>query len=243
VRLKINLFCWEENQMVARQIIGGIRGFGLQFAIGLMLLMLPMQAKAGVIDVGVTGKVGTTGLGADVTVPLISNLLNLRGGYNFINLRPSTTQGDIKYKGDVNLESVPILLDIHPFNGGFRITGGVYFNKNEMDLSSVVDASTVGLGGSPVANVTLNANVGWSKEFAPYLGIGWGNAADADSTFPIGFSLDIGAFYQGSPDVVLTESTNTVTAEDLAAEAAQIESDLNDFKFFPVITVGIHFQF
>jgi len=229
--------------MVARQIIGGIRGFGLQFAIGLMLFMLPMQAQAGVIDVGVTGKVGTTGLGADVTVPLISNLLNLRGGYNFINLRPSTTQGDIKYKGDVNLESVPILLDIHPFNGGFRVTGGVYFNKNEMDLSSVVDASTVGLGGSPVSNVTLNANVGWSKEFAPYLGIGWGNAADTDSTFPIGFSLDIGAFYQGSPDVVLTESTNTVTAADLAAEAAQLEEDLSDLKFFPVITVGIHFQF
>ena len=228
--------------MVARQIVGGIRGFGLQFAIGLMLLMLPMQAKAGVIDIGVTGKVGTTGLGADVTVPLISNLLNLRGGYNFTELRPSTTQGDIKYKADMNLESVPILLDLHPFNGGFRITGGVYFNKNEIDLSSTVDASTVGLGGS-LGTANLNANVSWSKDFAPYLGIGWGNAADTDSTFPIGFSLDIGAFYQGSPDVVLTESTNTVTAADLAAEAAQLEEDLSDLKFFPVITVGIHFQF
>jgi hypothetical protein len=207
-----------------------------------MLFMLPMQAQAGVIDVGVTGKVGTTGLGADVTVPLISNLLNLRGGYNFTELRPSTTQGDIKYKADMNLESVPILLDLHPFNGGFRITGGVYFNKNEIDLSSTVDASTVGLGGS-LGTANLNANVSWSKDFAPYLGIGWGNAADADSTFPIGFSLDIGAFYQGSPDVVLTESTGSVNPADLAAEQAQLEEDLSDLKFFPVITVGIHFQF
>jgi len=229
--------------MVARQTIGGTRRLGLQFAIGMLLLILPMQAQAGVVGVGVTGKAGSTGLGADLTVPLVPDLLNLRGGYNFGELRPSTTQGDIKYKGDVNLESVPILLDLHPFSGGFRITGGVYFNKNEMDLSSVVDASTIGLGGSGFGSATVNANVGWSKDFAPYLGIGWGNAADTDSTFPIGFSLDIGAFYQGSPDVILTESTGTVSAADIAAEAAQIESDLSDFKFFPVITVGIHISF
>jgi len=229
--------------MVARQTNRGTRRLGLQFAIGMLLLILPMQAQAGVVGVGVTGKVGTTGLGADLTVPLVSNWLNLRGGYNFGELRPSITTAGINYKSDVNIESIPILLDLHPFHGNFRITGGVYFNKNEMDLSSVVDASTVGLGGSPAANVTLNANVGWSKEFAPYLGIGWGNAADTDSTFPIGFSLDIGAFYQGSPDVVLTESSGTVTAADLAAEAAQIEEDLSDYKFFPVITVGIHISF
>ena len=226
--------------MVARQTIGGTRRLGLQFAIGMLLLILPMQAQAGV---GVTGKVGTTGLGVDVTVPLVPNLLNLRGGYSFGELRPSTTQGGINYKGDVNLESVPILLDIHPFSGGFRITGGVFYNRNEMDLSSIVDASTIGLGGSGLGTATVNANVGWSKDFAPYLGIGWGNAADTDSSFPIGFSLDIGAFYQGSPDVLLTESTGTVSAADIAAEQAQIESDLSEFKFFPVVTVGIHISF
>jgi hypothetical protein len=89
----------------------------------------------------------------------------------------------------------------------------------------------------------LNANVDWSEEFAPYLGIGWGNAADGDAVLPVGFSLDIGAFYQGSPDVILTESTGTVSAPDIAAEQAQIEEDLSELKFFPVITVGIHIQF
>jgi hypothetical protein len=204
-----------------------------------------MQAQAAVIGIGVTGKVGTTGLGADLTVPLISNWLNLRGGYNIGELRPSVTEAGIKYKADVNLESVPILLDLHPFHGGFRITGGVYFNKNDMDLSSFVDASEVGLGAG-VGTANLNANVSWSKDFAPYLGIGWGNAADdntLDLPIAVGFSLDIGAFYQGSPDVVLTESTGSVSAADLAIEAAQIEEDLSDFKFFPVITVGIHVRF
>ena len=232
--------------MVARQSIGRTRRVGLQLAIGMMLLILPMQAQAAVIGVGVTGKVGTTGLGGDVTVPLVSNWLNLRGGYNFGELRPSTTQGGIAYKGDVHLESVPILLDIHPFHGGFRITGGVFYNRNEIDLSSVVDASTIGLSGLGVGTATVNANVGWSEEFAPYLGIGWGNAADdntLDLPIAVGFSLDIGAFYQGSPDVLLTESTGTVSVADLAIEAAQIEEDMSDLKFFPVITVGIHIRF
>lgn len=229
--------------MVVRQAIGGTRRLGFQLVIGMMLLILPIQAQAGVVDIGVTGKVGTTGLGADVTVPLVSNLLNLRSGYNFGELRPSTTQGDIKYKGDVHLESVPILLDLHPFNGGFRITGGVYYNKNDIDLSSVVAPGTV-IGGVAVGGTALlNANVSWSEEFAPYLGIGWGNAADGDSVLPIGFSLDIGAFYQGSPDVILTDSSGLVLPADLAIEQAQIEEDLSDFKFFPVITVGIHIQF
>ncbi len=231
--------------MVVRQTIGEIRKCGLQLVIGMLLLILPIQAQAGVVGIGVTGKVGTTGLGADVTVPLVSNWLNLRAGYNFGELSPSITQAGIKYKADFNFESVPILLDLHPFHGGFRITGGVYFNKNDMDLSSTVDASTVGLG-LGVGTATLNANVSWSKEFAPYLGIGWGNAADdntLDLPIAVGFSLDIGAFYQGSPDVFLTDSSGLVPAADLAIEAAQLEDDLSGFKFYPVITVGIHIRF
>ncbi len=228
--------------MAARQTIGGIRRRGLQFVIGMMLLLSPLQAQA---VVGVTAKVGTTGLGADLTVPLISNWLNLRTGYNFGEIRPSTTQAGINYKSDVHLESVPLLLDLHPFHGGFRITGGVYYNKNEADLFSTVDASDVGLG-MGIGTTTLNAHVSWSNEFAPYLGIGWGNAADdntLDLPIAIGFSLDIGAFYQGSPDVLLTESAGLVPPIDLAIEQQNLEDSLSDFKFYPVITVGIHIRF
>ena len=231
--------------MMVRQPIGRIRRCGLQLVIGLALLILPVQAQAAVLGIGVTAKGGTTGLGGDLTVPLVSNWLNLRAGYNFGEIRPSTTYSGIKYKADVNFESVPILLDLHPFHGGFRITGGVFYNKNEMDLSSTVNAADVGLGlGAGVA--TLNANVSWSNEWAPYFGIGWGNAADdntLDLPIALGFSLDIGAFYQGSPNVFLTDSSGLVPVADLLAEQAQLEDDLSDFKFYPVITLGIHIRF
>lgn len=232
--------------MVARPTIGGIRKFGLQLAIGVLLLILPIQVQAGILGVGVTGKVGTTGLGADLTVPLISNWLNLRAGYNFGEIRSSVTYGGFKYKTDINFESAPILLDLHPFHGDFRITGGVYYNKNEAGLSTLV-APGQDVGGTPApAATTLSGQVSWSKEFAPYLGIGWGNAADdntLDLPIAIGFSLDIGAFYQGSPDVVLTDSSGLIPPANLEAERAAIEDDLSSFKFYPVITLGVHIRF
>jgi len=230
--------------MAARQTIKGIRGRTLQLVVGIMLLILPVQAQA-IVGIGVTGKVGTTGLGADLTVPLIANWINLRAGYNIGEWRPSITEGGINYKANVELESIPLLIDIHPFHGNFRITGGVYLNKNEIDLTSIVDASTVGGGGS-VGTAALNADISWSKDYAPYFGIGYGNAADAnflDLPIALGLSIDLGAFYQGSPSVILTESTGTVSPADLAIEAAQLEEDLSDFKFFPVLTIGINIRF
>lgn len=231
--------------MAVRPTIKGIRGRTLQLVIGIMLLILPVQAQA-LLGVGVTGKVGTTGLGADLTVPLIPNWINLRAGYNYGEWRPSTTQGGINYKADARLETTPLLIDIHPFHGNFRITGGVYLNRTEIDLSSIVDANDVGLGGSLPGIAVLNANVSWSKDYAPYFGIGYGNAADAnllDLPIAVGLSIDLGAYYQGSPTVILTESTGSVLPADLAAEAAQLEQDLSNFKFFPVLTIGIHIRF
>ena len=231
--------------MAVRHTTRGIRKMGLPFVLGTLLFLLPNQAMAGILGVGVTAKGGTTGVGADLTVPLVSNWLNLRAGYNFLGWRPSITQSGIKYKADLDFESIPILLDFHPFHGNFRITGGVFYNKNEMDLSAAVNANTVG-NGTGVGTAILNANTSWSKEWAPYLGIGFGNAADdntLDLPIAVGFSLDIGAFYQGSPDVLLTDSSGLVPAADLAIEQAQLEDDLSGFKFYPVVTLGIHIRF
>ena len=231
--------------MVVSQAIRGTRKLGLPLIFGALLFLLPIQAQAGILGVGVTLKGGTTGVGGDLTVPLVSNWLNLRGGYNFLGWRPSITEAGIKYKSDLDFKSVPILLDLHPFHGGFRITGGVFYNKNEMDLSATVNANSVG-NGTGVGTAILNANTSWSKEWAPYLGIGWGNAADdntLDLPIAVGFSLDIGAFYQGSPNVFLTDSSGLVPAADLAIEQAQIEDDLSGFKFYPVVTLGIHIRF
>jgi hypothetical protein len=209
-----------------------------------LFLGLAGPAKAFFLDVGVTAKAGTTGIGGDRTVPIITNCVNIRAGYNWFELRPSLNEGGLKYKGSVELETIPILVDVHPFNGGFRVTGGVFYNNNQVGLSTFASAGTL-VGTAPIGtSTTLAANVKWAKEFAPYFGIGYGNAAEDEILgLPIGFSLDVGAFYQGSPTVTLTDSSGLIPASDLLAEQLEIQEDLKDFRFYPVITVGIHINF
>ena len=75
---------------------------------------------------------------------VISNWINLRAGYNWLDWRPSVNEGGLNYKGDVNFETVPILLDFHPLHGGLRVTAGVYYNNAD------VHARASGPRGQPI---------------------------------------------------------------------------------------------
>ena len=72
---------------------------------------------------------------------------------------------------------------------------------------------------------------------APYLGLGY------DGTFqgfvPVSFFVTAGVLFQGSPSIVLTESTGAVPQADLDAEAQQFEDDASNFEYYPVIAIGL----
>lgn len=215
------------------------------------LWMLVFSANAhAVVGIGVTAKFGTTGIGADVTVPIVSNWINLRLGYNWFEFRPSINEAGIDYKANVDFETVPLLVDLHPLHGNFRITAGVFYNNTELNLRATPTGSfDIGSQNfSAGSGISLLSTVDWENEFAPYFGIGWGNAADdnfLDLPIAIGFSADLGFYYQGSPRVTLSQVGGAISVPQaqLDAEAAQLEDSLSDFKFFPVVTVGIHIRF
>ena len=193
---------------------------------------------------GVTLKAGTTGAGIDITKSILPNL-NLRAGYNRFDYNADFTEGGVDYNGDLTLENVPILLDWHLFSGGFRLSAGAYYNNNNLDLESRANTS-VTIGNTvftPAQLGTLNGDVDFGNPVVPYLGIGWGNAVGKGNRW--GISLDIGVFYQGEPDVTLTQSGGlvAVSAADLALEEKQLEDELDDFKFYPVATLGLHYRF
>lgn len=216
---------------------------------GLCLLVFSANAHA-VVDIGVTAKFGTTGIGADVTVPIVSNWINLRAGYNWFEFRPSIDEAGIDYQADVDFETVPLLVDLHPFHGNFRVTAGVYYNNNQLSLTATPTGSfnigtlTIRAG----SGISLRSTVDWQDKFAPYFGIGWGNAVDdnfLDLPIAIGFSADVGAFYQGNARVNLIQVGGIIRVPQaqLDAEAAELADSISDTKFFPVVTVGIHIRF
>jgi hypothetical protein len=152
----------------------------------------------------------------------------------------------IEYDVDLGLRSFSALVDWHIFDGPFRITGGVLSMDNEIKLDTIANQNIV-IGDNtytPAQVGTLSGRVD-IKGAAPYIGIGWGNLIGRGRRW--GFYSDFGVAFAKSPDVVL-RANGTLAADpafqaDLAKEARDIKDDLDDFKVYPVLSLGLYFRF
>jgi len=61
------------------------------------------------------GKVGTEGIGADLHLRMVPDILNLRLGGSFFPYSRSFREGGIDYEGELRLGAIPILFDAYPF--------------------------------------------------------------------------------------------------------------------------------
>ncbi|MEO7496768.1 MAG: hypothetical protein ABIT83_01545 [Massilia sp.] len=200
-------------------------------------------------EVGVTVGLGTTGLGAHLSIPVQPNL-NTRVGINAAHYNFADKSGSVDYDYKFKLQTVDVLADWFPMDGGFRVTGGLVYNGNKFEAHGKPAA-----GGGYEVNGTnyasgagsINGGIEFRKA-APYLGIGWGNAVAKDSGW--GFSSDLGVLFQGSPKNTLTNTGCTLTsavcaklATDLAAERKNFDDDSSSFKYYPVLRVGASYKF
>ena len=200
-----------------------------------LLITLPAQA-----GLGVGARVGTPGIGLDVTKSLIP-MLNARAGFSYFSLGFDRTDDGIDYNYDLGLSSAQFLLDYHPMPLlGFRLSGGFLYNGNELTMTAESqDDYEIGDQTYTAAEIgTLTGTVDFSS-FAPYLGIGWGNAAGSR----IGFTTDLGVVFQGSPEAGLSinglAAENPELIQDLIDEATALEDDLSSFKYYPVFSIGV----
>ncbi len=193
-------------------------------------------------------KIGTTGIGLDVVFG-INSVVNLRSGFNYGSFSLDSTLGDVDYAVDLDMVGVPLLVDIHPFGNQFRISVGAYIQPGSKANLDATPNAPVQIGEhtypSDVVG-TLSGEAKFSNVVAPYLGIGFGNAVDEEHMLT--FMLDFGIIFQ-SYDVTLTSNgagMDTVMdtfREDLKKEEANIQSDLDSYKFFPVLTFGAAYHF
>jgi hypothetical protein len=82
-------------------------------------------------------------------------------------------------------------------------------------------------------------------DIAPYVGIGWDTTFGKDNCF--GLVFELGVLYQGSPDVNLVSSgpiaSDPTFQAELAKETAALQDDLDEYKFYPVVAVGLSYRF
>jgi hypothetical protein len=193
--------------------------------------------------VGATVKVGTLGVGGEVTIGL-NDYLGVRLGANGFSYSGSSSEDEGTVYGDLELLTYSALLDLHLFGGGFRVSGGGMINKNKIKLRADLD-ETVELDNQEFSLSDLKGEVTFN-EMAPYVGVGYGNAVSADGRWH--FSCDFGVMFQGSPE---TEASAVASDPRLQAEVdraldrevADIEDDIDAFKYYPVIALGVSFRF
>lgn len=204
-----------------------------------LTFVAPLSVQADGFGLGV--KAGTLGAGVEGTVSLADGL-NVRIGANNFTYDYDDTVDDIDYDAELELSSYGVLLDWHPFTGAFRLTVGMLANGNELALSATpTGLVTIGNTTYPAALAgTLNGAIDFKKS-APYVGLGFGNAAGKHKG--LGASFEIGALFQGSPDVTLSTTSSLILESDLRAEEQNIEDDLKNFKIYPVLAFGLSYQF
>jgi hypothetical protein len=219
------------------------------------LLCLLSSEPAQAADVAIGGKGGTLGLGVELTVGL-GRQWNTRLGINGFDYSDRREASDIEYDAEAQLRTAAALLDFHPGGRGFRLTAGAIWNGTKVEGSSLPPPSGFyDIGGVPVPVAilgTLDAEAEFDP-FAPYVGLGWGNAVGSNQK--VGFSFDIGVVVQGEADIELTpvlpadSPINTTPGARelleilLEREESEIEDEAADYDIYPVISIGVTYRF
>jgi len=216
-------------------------------------LCLPMAVLAQP-TVGV--KMSTLGYGIEAAYAL-SEKISARVSYHRINLNLDTTRDDIKYELDLKLNTLATLLDWHPLRGGFRISGGLLVNNNALQSQATgQNEREYGIGDEIyTGDFILTGNVTFRK-MAPYLGIGWGMSPSKKR----GWSLlaDIGVLFHGQPKIkleargqivrkrdgqIFNDISDPELSENLAKEEQELNDKIKDYAFYPVVSLGVAYQF
>ncbi|MCG8670364.1 MAG: hypothetical protein MI867_13180, partial [Pseudomonadales bacterium] len=153
-----------------------------------------------------------------------------------------------------------LLADYHPFQGGFRITAGIFSTDLGIELEAKPSQSEFEIGDETYIVSDGNNNplqLSAEIEFAPvspYIGFGWGNSPGEG----LGFTIDVGLLVVGEADLkfdasgTVTEESSGLTIdvernaefqENLQKEQAELEDEFEDFSVYPVVMLGVSYTF
>lgn len=216
----------------------------------LFVVIVAAVLSAGVASaaVGVSAKAGTLGLGGDLTVGLVDKL-NVRVGVNYLqlNMEKGDLAGDIKeVSASLNLNTVAGLLDWHPAGNNFRISAGAMLNRNNFKITAT-PGDNVSINEQDFNVSSLDGEIAF-RDFAPYVGIGFGNAGKKDKDTHWRFSFDLGVMFHGEPEVELSATATNpdnqhALDEAVAEESKTIINDVKPFTLYPVLSFGVSYVF
>ncbi len=188
-------------------------------------------------------KAGTLGIGLEASWRALP-WFDLGIGANVYDYEDSGSQAGINYDATLALDTFYATASFRFPLSPFRMTVGAYANGNEIELvSQPMGIYKIGGDFYTQDQVGTLRSSSTFEDFAPYLGAGF----DFNLFGRVGLALDFGVLWQGAPIVTLTSDGSLANDPDfllaLDAERQQLESEVEDLKAYPVVSIGFNFNF
>ncbi len=194
--------------------------------------------------IGVHAQAATTGFfGFDAGYKFSPNL-HARLGLNTGGFKYNNSSEGIDYNTSFQPTNIHLLGDYFPFGGGLRLTGGLVFQNNRFTATAKSDSNNnININGTnyPSSSVgTVEGQGSFSNSVAPYLGIGFGTPISGG----LGFNIDAGVMFSGSPKVSLSAPNAPQAIKDeLAIQERKTNDDIKGFNLYPVVSIGFSYAF
>src|SRR3989475_12188135 len=209
--------------------------------------VLPLLAFPGVApaDTSLGIRAGTLGGGVDLSYAL-SQRAAVRLNADGYNRTQSKTHDNIDYDMKLKLQTGSLVGDWFPFANNFRISAGAMLNRNKFSMKGLPTGGTFTINGTtyPASDVgSFDATVDFNKG-APYFGIGYGRPINSG----LSLTFDLGVMFQGAPHSKIDVTCGTTLQcsqlqSDAAAEQARLDDSLHNFKYYPVVSLGLAYTF
>jgi hypothetical protein len=187
--------------------------------------------------------VGTQGIGADYSYGILPRLA-VRLGADIIPLSAKNLFNVSGFKSTskatAKFQNIHLLADFIPFkdHSGLRLVGGMaYFFKANGDInlqpSDEYSYGDIILTSDQVGQINMNVN--WNG-VAPYVGIGLARL------FPsrlFNVNLDVGTYYLSRPNATIT---GTGILEGNGSQTGQLNDNLKNYKWLPVLQLNFNFK-
>ena len=190
------------------------------------------------VTIGVTG--GSLGIGPEISYRA-SDHFGVRGNATFLSFSQGFDSNDLDYDGKVKLRSGGVIVDLYPFDGGFRISAGARSNGNKgrVVATSSGPVTINGTTYTPAQIGTLSGRAK-TKNFAPTLTLGYGGGIRPG----LAFGVDAGAMFQGTVRLHDFSASNAmIRPEDIEAERRDLQDDVDGYKVYPVLQFSLGYRF
>ncbi len=228
----------------------------------LLAAFLLTVASGSAHAVGIGVKAGTVGSGAEFTLGLTETInarvsvtsYDIGSEEETFTVGDSGAEGDFEVELDVGIGTSGVLFDWHVFGGGFHLTAGLLQNDASFDFEGNLEGGVnFEIDGENLNADDINGNVTGDitlgDSFQPYIGLGYGRRAGDGGgltfTAEIGVALlDPSASFEATVDAGGTNTLNQSELDDiLEGLESDVESELDEFELWPVITLGLNYAF